>query len=314
MRAFKTVNDSYIEPVSFIVPRRAEVFQEDIYPPAVGTKPAVSSSEWFEGKDGLPPKIDLESIYNGEEPVTVAPDYKPATTRNGPTSLAKEEKPAAPKEEKKKEPPPVKVEDTKESIFEAARKMANRVDEDEDEEEDDDSMFDDVPYGAGTGGAQPVISVPSKAEPIKGTTQPESVPAKDLIINNDDHAEPKAGAPKVQQAQAEPATSKPTTTEDQKATASATTTTTTTEPLRIQSSLDDIKSLLEQQSRRLAAQSDQIGHLRGKVDTLEMKMAEREHQPSTTGTTTDREKDERIRELEEELGRLQKGGEISSSS
>ncbi len=30
MRAFKTVNDSYIEPVSFIVPRRAEVFQNDI--------------------------------------------------------------------------------------------------------------------------------------------------------------------------------------------------------------------------------------------------------------------------------------------
>ena len=30
MRAFKTVNDSYIEPISFIVPRRAEVFQDDI--------------------------------------------------------------------------------------------------------------------------------------------------------------------------------------------------------------------------------------------------------------------------------------------
>lgn len=30
MRAFKTVNDSYIERISFIVPRRAEVFQDDI--------------------------------------------------------------------------------------------------------------------------------------------------------------------------------------------------------------------------------------------------------------------------------------------
>ena len=30
MRAFKTVNDTYIEPISFIVPRRAEVFQDDI--------------------------------------------------------------------------------------------------------------------------------------------------------------------------------------------------------------------------------------------------------------------------------------------
>ncbi|KAL9048179.1 MAG: hypothetical protein Q9206_006192, partial [Seirophora lacunosa] len=60
MRAFKTVNDSYIEPISFIVPRRAEVFQGDIYPPVVGTKPAMSAAEWFDGMEGLPPKIDLE--------------------------------------------------------------------------------------------------------------------------------------------------------------------------------------------------------------------------------------------------------------
>ncbi|KAL8636204.1 MAG: hypothetical protein Q9228_006373, partial [Teloschistes exilis] len=63
MRAFKTVNDSYIEPISFIVPRRAEVFQGDIYPPVVGTKPAMSAAEWFDGAEGFPPKIDLESIY-----------------------------------------------------------------------------------------------------------------------------------------------------------------------------------------------------------------------------------------------------------
>ena len=65
MRAYKTVNDSYIEPISFIVPRRAETFQEDIYPPTVGLKPAVSSKEWFGGEDGLPPKISMESLYDG---------------------------------------------------------------------------------------------------------------------------------------------------------------------------------------------------------------------------------------------------------
>jgi coronin-1B/1C/6 len=66
VRAFKTVNDSYIEPISFIVPRRAEVFQGDIYPPTAGLKPAMSSGEWFGGKDGLPPKIDMFSLYVGE--------------------------------------------------------------------------------------------------------------------------------------------------------------------------------------------------------------------------------------------------------
>ena len=65
-RAYKTVNDSYIEPISFIVPRRAETFQDDIYPPTTGLKPAMSSAEWFGGKEGLPPKFSMESIYEGE--------------------------------------------------------------------------------------------------------------------------------------------------------------------------------------------------------------------------------------------------------
>jgi coronin-1B/1C/6 len=65
-RAYKTVNDSYIEPISFIVPRRAETFQDDIYPPTTGLKPAMTSAEWFGGKEGLPPKFSMESIYEGE--------------------------------------------------------------------------------------------------------------------------------------------------------------------------------------------------------------------------------------------------------
>ena len=65
-RAYKTVNDSYIEPISFIVPRRAETFQDDIYPPTTGLKAAMTSAEWFGGKEGLPPKFSMESIYEGE--------------------------------------------------------------------------------------------------------------------------------------------------------------------------------------------------------------------------------------------------------
>lgn len=65
-RAYKTVNDNYIEPISFIVPRRAETFQDDIYPPTTGLKPALSSAEWFDGGEGIPPKFSMESIYEGE--------------------------------------------------------------------------------------------------------------------------------------------------------------------------------------------------------------------------------------------------------
>ncbi|RQM06055.1 hypothetical protein DH86_00002369, partial [Scytalidium sp. 3C] len=79
MRAYKTVNDAYIEPISFTVPRRAEGFQADIYPPAVGLRPAVSANEWLSGKDAIPAKIDLESVYEGNAPKEVPADYKPST-------------------------------------------------------------------------------------------------------------------------------------------------------------------------------------------------------------------------------------------
>jgi coronin-1B/1C/6 len=97
VRMFKTVNDSYIEPVSFIVPRRAEVFQDDIYPPTTGIRPAVSGKEWFGGKDGLPPKIDMASLYEGEGIKEVPSDALPAAPK--PASPVKAEVP-------KKEPEP----------------------------------------------------------------------------------------------------------------------------------------------------------------------------------------------------------------
>ncbi|KAI5787486.1 hypothetical protein FPQ18DRAFT_345929 [Pyronema domesticum] len=66
MRGFKTVNDAYIEPISFIVPRRAETFQSDIYPDAAAGKAALNAEEWFEGKDAEPITMSLESLYDSE--------------------------------------------------------------------------------------------------------------------------------------------------------------------------------------------------------------------------------------------------------
>jgi hypothetical protein len=44
------------------------MFQSDIYPPTTGLKPGVSAAEWFGGKTAAPPKISLESVYEGEAP------------------------------------------------------------------------------------------------------------------------------------------------------------------------------------------------------------------------------------------------------
>jgi coronin-1B/1C/6 len=93
LRGFKTVNDTYIEPVSFIVPRRAEMFQSDIYPPTTGLKAGTTAEEWFGGKTALPPKISLESVYDGEAPKEVPSEYKPAVVAQ--SSPVKAEPPKA---------------------------------------------------------------------------------------------------------------------------------------------------------------------------------------------------------------------------
>jgi len=103
LRAFKTVNDTYIEPVSFIVPRRSEMFQNDIYPPTTGLKPGTTAGEWFGGKTALPPKISLESVFDGEAPKEVPSDYKPTPVTSQPASAKSEPPKPTP------EPTPVRI-------------------------------------------------------------------------------------------------------------------------------------------------------------------------------------------------------------
>ena len=153
MRAFKTVNDGYVEPVSFIVPRRAEVFQGDIYPPVPGTKPAMSAKEWFDGKDGLPPKIDLESVYAGEEPAEVPADYKPVSqalpTPRASSPPRKEPEPEPVNEPAQPSPafrsPPPSMKQQTASIANMASKFADKDDVASPEDDDDSSSFEEIP-------------------------------------------------------------------------------------------------------------------------------------------------------------------------
>ena len=62
----------------------------------------------------------------------------------------------------------------------------------------------------------------------------------------------------------------------------------------IQGYLQEIKSLLQQQNQTMTAQSEKITRLTAEVDTLKTSIGERR----------DRDKDERIKELERELAGL----------
>ncbi|CAK7228189.1 Coronin-like protein crn1 [Sporothrix bragantina] len=187
MRAYKTVNDSYIEPISFTVPRRAETFQSDIYPPATGLKPAVSSKDWLSGKTGVPAKIDLESIYDGGAPVEVAADYKPpaTTTTSAPAPApASPVKATPPKNEPESTPAPVRsgpppsINDQKQSIS----TMANKFQDDEEESSDEDDA--DAAEFEQTGRPQPrhvnvaaAAAVPAAAAAAKSPSSPHKPPA-----------------------------------------------------------------------------------------------------------------------------------------
>lgn len=69
-RFYKLVTiKSLIEPLSMIVPRRSESYQEDIYPMTAGNKPALTAEEWLSGIDkgpvlmSLKPGSQVEELY-----------------------------------------------------------------------------------------------------------------------------------------------------------------------------------------------------------------------------------------------------------
>jgi coronin-1B/1C/6 len=148
MRAYKTVNDNYIEPISFIVPRRSETFQEDIYPPTTGLKPGVSAKEWFDGEEGLPPKVSMESLFDGEGmkevPTEAVKVVAKAPERIESPALAKkeEEEPAPqPSAIAAREPPP-SMKEQGGSMMAAASKFVD--DEPVEDGSGDESEFEEV--------------------------------------------------------------------------------------------------------------------------------------------------------------------------
>ncbi|KAJ5189049.1 hypothetical protein N7472_008063 [Penicillium cf. griseofulvum] len=164
-RAYKTVNDQYIEPVSFIVPRRSENFQDDIYPPTAGVTPAMSSSEWLGGKEALPPKISMASLFDGEGIKEVtgveekptgsmdAPAPKPADApqaTEAPKETRKTPEPASPKPASEPVSEPTPTARPAPSMKEQGASMAAMVNKFADGEEatvsdDDDSSFEEIP-------------------------------------------------------------------------------------------------------------------------------------------------------------------------
>lgn len=64
-RFFK-LHSNKCEPISFTVPRKAETFQKDLYPPTISSTPALSAEEWYTGQNKDPIMMDMAPGVTGE--------------------------------------------------------------------------------------------------------------------------------------------------------------------------------------------------------------------------------------------------------
>ncbi|KAI1384645.1 DUF1900-domain-containing protein [Hypoxylon trugodes] len=260
MRAYKTVNDAYIEPISFTVPRRAETFQSDIFPPAAGIKPGVSASDWLSGKSGLPPKIDFESIYEGNAPVEVPADYKPPASTPAPAPApapAPVSKPAPKKEPESTPAPPPTIKEQNRSMA----SIASKYDDNDEGDDDETSSFEEI------------------SKPV----QRSAIPAK---------SEPKPPSP-TKTTSAAPPKALPSLKSPTYAPAASTAVPASPGGSGVETTLEQIKHLLETQTKMISVQGQQINHLTTEVDGLKKKVG-----------SGSQDQSERIRQLELELEEL----------
>lgn len=96
-RFFKLHSRGLVEVISFTVPRKSELFQDDLYPNTAGDTPALTADEWIDGKDAEPVLMSLKdgfvsSTKKGELKVS----KKPNILDKGPAKTQQQQTPAAP--------------------------------------------------------------------------------------------------------------------------------------------------------------------------------------------------------------------------
>ncbi len=254
MRAFKTTNDTYVEPISFVVPRRSETFQEDIYPPTVGTKAAMSSGEWLGGKTGLPPMWSMEDIYDGKQPteVAVAPSSasKPTATISAPAPEPvkapepKVEAPApAPTPVAARDPP--KMEENKQSMAAMADKFAD--DEPAEDDDDDTSSFEEV--------QKPIERPSTNSAALPSRDVESSLPAASTFTGETVSDQPKATSVPVSELEKK----------DESASSTAPVPSASAAAGGLRDVLQEIRGMLQSQGKQIEQLTSEVAQLKAKV-------------------------------------------------
>ncbi|KAL2100509.1 hypothetical protein ACEWY4_004903 [Coilia grayii] len=97
---FYKLHERKCEPIIMTVPRKSDLFQDDLYPDTAGPDPALEAEEWFEGKNGDPILISLKDGYipgKNRDLKVVKKNILEAKPAKKPESTASEPKPGSPK-------------------------------------------------------------------------------------------------------------------------------------------------------------------------------------------------------------------------
>ncbi|KAJ7989530.1 hypothetical protein DPEC_G00305500 [Dallia pectoralis] len=60
---FYKLHERKCEPIVMTVPRKSDLFQEDLYPDTMSPEPSVEADEWFQGKEGKPIVVSLKDGF-----------------------------------------------------------------------------------------------------------------------------------------------------------------------------------------------------------------------------------------------------------
>lgn len=61
---YRLNNNGLCQVISMTVPRRSELFQEDLYPDTLSDEAAITAEEWIEGSDGEPILVSLKVSFS----------------------------------------------------------------------------------------------------------------------------------------------------------------------------------------------------------------------------------------------------------
>jgi hypothetical protein len=63
-RVFKLLPKGFVQVISFVVPRKSTLFQDDIFPDTRDMKPTISSADWAAGGNGTIKKVSMKPVFD----------------------------------------------------------------------------------------------------------------------------------------------------------------------------------------------------------------------------------------------------------